>query len=492
MYLGIDLGTQGVRAALVAIGDAPADPGTAARPGSTAAGTVATATHPLRSRREGDRHEQDPDDWWTAVRAVSRQVIASVRESGDHRPIAGVSVDATSGTVLVEGPDLRPVTPGIMYDDGRAGDLAPTAAAAGADVWARAGITLQRSWALPRVMWLLAAGLVPTGGRVVHQGDHINSRLTGLATPTDINQALKTGADLVDIAWPTAVFDALGIDPAVLPGLVLPSAPIGTVGDRAAEETGIPAGTPVRAGTTDGCAAQIAGGALRPGTWSSALGTTLVIKGTSSAPLVDPTGAVYAHRSPDGGWLPGGASNIGAGIVGREFAGVDLGRITAEAADLEVIPGVCYPLTTAGERFPFAAAGAEGFSEGVPEGRAARFGAILQGIAFTERLAYRRLAALGAQVAGPVSFSGGSTANEYWNQLRCDLLGVPVRIMESSEACVGAAVLAAAGPGEVASTAERMVRVGRTYHPDPVRAARFDDSYDAFEAALRTRGWLVG
>jgi sugar (pentulose or hexulose) kinase len=253
--------------------------------------------------------------------------------------------------------------------------------------------------------------------------------------------------------------------------------------------TGIPAGTPVKAGMTDGCAAQIASGALAPGRWSTALGTTMVFKGATAEPLLDPSGAVYGHRSPDGGWLPGGASSVGAGIIRRDFPAADLEELTRGAQDYEPAGGVTYPLAGAGERFPFVAPQAAGFSVGVPGG--AEFAAVLQSIAFVEKLAYAKLAGLGAPITGPISFSGGATANNYWNQLRSDILGRPAVVPVSAQAAVGMAILAAAEPGHVAETAARMVRIDRSFEPDPRRGQRFDDAYQRFVDALVERGWLV-
>lgn len=349
-------------------------------------------------------------------------------------------------------------------------------------------VTLQRSWALPRALWLVDNGLVAPGDRIVHQGDHLVSQLTGTATATDSSQALKTGLDLLTLQWPTDVFDRLGLDSGLLPPAVLPGTVLGVVSAAAAALTGLPAGTPVKAGMTDGCAAQIASGALAPGRWSTALGTTMVFKGATAEPLLDPSGAVYGHRSPDGGWLPGGASSVGAGIITRDFAGVDLDQLTRLAAGFEPAGGVTYPLAGMGERFPFVAPQAAGFSVDVPVG--AEFAAVLQSIAFVEKLAYAKLAGLGAPITGAITFSGGATANHYWNQLRSDILGRPAVVPVSAQAAVGMAILAAAEPGLVTQTAARMVRIGRTYQPDLRRGQRFDEAYTAFVAALVERGWL--
>ena len=470
-YVGIDLGTQGVRCIVV----------------DARGAILAQGSRPLESERTGVRHTQDAEQWWAAVGAAARPVLAAVRD----RTIAGLSVDSTSGTVVVEDATGRPTGPALMYDDARAVEAAERAAVTGARTWRRAGYRMQTSWALPKLMWLLDHDAVPHGGRICHQADHIFGRLAGHPVATDTSHALKSGVDLDEVGWPVELFAELGIDAALLPEVVLPGAALGQVCSAAAAATGIPEGTMLRAGMTDGCAAQVAARALRPGSWSSALGTTLVVKGATAQRLHDPAGAVYCHRHPDGGWLPGGASSVGAGVLARDFPAADLDALTGAAARLGVVPGVTYPLVGRGERFPFISAAAVGFVEDVPDDEVSRFGGVLQGIAFVERLTYETLGTLGADVTGPVTVSGGATRNRYWNQLRCDVLGRPVLRPASVEAALGAAVIAASVPGRLTETAEAMVQISDSYQPDAERGAELDGAYARFVAALVERGWLA-
>ena len=108
----------------------------------------------------------------------------------------------------------------------------------------------------------------------------------------------------------------LGLDVDALPDVVLPGQVLGGIGADVAAATGLRPGTPVLAGMTDGCAAQLGAGAVRPGDWNAVLGTTLVLKGVTDHLLHDPTGTVYCHRGPQAGWwLPGGASSTGAAVL---------------------------------------------------------------------------------------------------------------------------------------------------------------------------------
>ncbi|MDC2953488.1 FGGY family carbohydrate kinase [Streptomyces gilvifuscus] len=505
-WLGIDLGTQSVRV-LAVTGD-----GTVVGRGSA----------PLGGRRDGDRHEQDPGEWWEGVCAAARQ---AVEESRGVR-IGGLAVCGTSGTVLLTDVAGRPLSPGLMYDDRRASAQAARARAA--------GLAVQDTWALPKAMWLLGeyGGLpeAPRGAhphlrlarpprfRLAHQPDVIVARLTGEPPPADSSHALKTGYDLENDAWPHPALTELGLPDGLLPDVVHPGTRLGEVCPAAAEATGIPAGTPVVAGMTDGCAAQIASGALRPGAWNSVLGTTLVLKGASTAPVHDPTGVVYNHRAPDGTWLPGGASSVGAGVLTAAFAGADPAVMDERAAAHEPSGAVAYPLVSPGERFPFHAPQAVALVLGEPEDDADLWAALLQGVAFTERLCLDYLHHLGAPLDGPLTFTGGAARSRYWNQLRADILGRPARVPAQTEPALGMAALAAYGvsaaDGEsgflresgslggggtslgggaalgLADVAERMVRVRTVVEPRPDRTALFAEPYARLVDELTARGWL--
>ncbi|MFG2492011.1 FGGY-family carbohydrate kinase [Streptomyces caniferus] len=473
IWLGLDLGTQSARCVAV--------DGTGQ--------VLAAAARPLTGRRDGNRHEQDPEEWWSALAAACREALGGV----DTRRVRGLAIDGTSGTILLADAHGTPLTPGVMYDDGRAAAQAAAVNAAGEQVWQELGYrSMQPSWALPKLVSLLeSAPALGPDVRLLHQVDLVTWRLAGRQVAADASHALKTGYHLVEERWPHRVMAELGVPESVLPEVVRPGSPLGTVCAAAAEATGIPEGTTIVAGMTDGCAAQIGAGALAPGAWNSVLGTTLVLKGSSPHLVRDPAGVVYCHRGPGDNWLPGGASSSGAGVLSRHFPGEDLDALTARAAALDP-DAVAYPLVSGGgERFPFRAPDAEPFVLGEVATRAAGFHAWLLGVACLERLCFDYLHHLGAPVDGPLTLTGGGARNAYWCQLRADVLGRPVRLPQQAEGALGMAVLAAtssgAGLGEAAAA---MVRIDRELAPAPARTARYAPVYLRFIDALTRRGWL--
>ncbi len=462
IWVGLDLGTQSARALAV----------------DGAGIVVGGGTRPLRSRRDGARHEQDPRQWWEAVAGACAEALAAVAPGR----VAGVATCATSGTVLLVDEGGAPLTTGLMYDDARATGQAR-----------RAGVGT--GWGLPKLAWLLEESPAGArGARLAHQPDLITRRLTGAAVAADESHALKSGWDAAGGGWRDDLLQALGLQPGVLPPVVRSGTLLGEVCAQAAGATGLPEGTPVVAGMTDGCAAQLAAGALRDGDWNSVLGTTLVLKGASLQPIADVGGVLYCHRSPDGGWLPGGASSSGAGVLTQRFPGRALDALDRAAQAHEDSAPLAYPLLAHGERFPFHAPGAHGFMLGEPSGDGEHFAALLQGLAYVERLCLDYVSLLGAPVHGEISLTGGATRSRYWCQLRADVLARPVRLPEHAESAFGMAVLAAAATTgrRCADVAAGMCHTREVIAPRPDRAGRFTEPYLRLVGELERRDWLPG
>lgn len=489
--IGVDLGTQSVKVLAVDLDGQ----------------VLAEAARPLTSTRDGVRHEQDPREWLATTAAATAETVGRL-DTSRRRDIAAVSLCGTSGTVIEVDAAGAPVGPGIMYDDARAAAEAAEVAQADPDRWDRLGFRIQPSWGVATIVHAARAGL-PAGHRFAHQPDVVAAAMCGGPVATDWSSALKSGYDLLELAWPTDVLSGLGVDPVTLPEVVAPGAALGVVDAQWAERTGLPAGTPVVAGMTDGCASQLGAGAIGDGDWHSVIGTTLVLKGVTANPLKDEGGAVYSHRSPvPGRWLPGGASSVGAGALGVLLPDADLPALTAEATALwdggaPVVPA--YPLTGTGERFPFVRPDATGFAivDGAERelavlGQGAdAYLSVIVGAACLERTCLDVLAAAGGSTEGRYSTSGGGTRSALWTQLRADVLERPVTIPRSAEPAVGAAILAASAvvgartEDDWTSLVRRMSGVASVVDPRPASSERLRQVHGRLVEAWRARGWLA-
>lgn len=433
--------------------------------------------------------EQDPLSWWPAVERTLSYVAAAL--GARAASIAAISVCATSGTVVALDAALRPVGNALTYADQRAGDQAEIAQAADPQRWTSLGLTISASFGLPKWGWFAEQPKFSSVRHLCHVSDVVVAHLTGRMPSTDWSHALKSGYDPLKNEWSAAALDALGIDQALLPEVRRPTEQAGTVSRRAAASTAMPAGCAVKLGMTDSCASQIAAGAGLPGSCVSVLGSTLVTRGVSETLPLDPTGAVYSHRHPDGYWLPGGASNVGGRAVAAGWPGADLPLLDAAAAAFGPAGCVIYPLVGRGERFPFVNPSAEGFKIGRPDSLEERYRATLEGVAFTERLGYERLRSLG--VAGDsISFTGRGSSSPVWNTIRASVLGTSVLEKSVAGTALGACILAAAGTlhPDLRSATEAMSVRGNEVEPNPSEQQALEDTYARFVQAIVERGWM--
>ncbi len=188
------------------------------------------------------------------------------------------------------------------------------------------------------------------------------------------------------------------------------------------------------------------------------------------------------------------ASSTGAQVLAAWFPGRDPAALDDLAARNGPCGCVAYPLVGRGERFPFAVSDAEGFVVGEPSDESDRVRAALEGVAFVERLAYERLATLGAAVRPPVVVVGGGSGSAVWNRIRATVLGWPVLAVPGATTARGACILAAAGTlhPDLAAATSAMSATGEEIDPDDVETDALEASYQRFRAAVVDRGWIPG
>jgi len=417
LFLGIDFGTGGCRAAAL-------DAGGELR--------VEAAVDLPPPRRGDGTSEQDPALWWTALTEVLRRIAGRI-EPGDVRAIA---VDGTSATLLLTDATGRPLGPALMYDDARGRAEAARIAAIAPAGCAAHGPTS----ALAKLLHLQDQ---PAARHALHQADWIAGRLCDSYGISDENNSLKLGYDAVARRWPDW-FDRLGVRRELLPRIVPPGAPLGTLCAPEILALGYRADMRVVAGTTDSVAAFLATGAHDLGTAVTSLGSTLVLKVLAERPVFAPEFGVYSHRLGDR-WLAGGASNSGGNVLLQHFSRAELDAMTPKLDPRHPTGLDYYPLTAPGERFPHNDPAWPPRLTPRPADDVQFFQGLLEGIARIEARGYRLLAELGAPYPTQVLTVGGGARNAAWTRMRQALLGVPLRAARSEQACHGAARLAREG-----------------------------------------------
>lgn len=414
IFIGIDLGTTGAR--VIAIDED--------------AVVVGEAKSALSDH--GSNH-RDPTCWWAATQTA----LSTVTKNIDAGRVQALCVDGTSGTMLPIDAAGRPLADARMYNDPcEDGAILATiskhavaeSAAHGATSGAAKALAFQNS--------------NPGTAMILHQADWIAGQLSGLYGSDD-NNALKTGYDSVQRCWPDWMAQA-GINRTLLPFVREPGTALGHILPEIAAEFGLPTPSKVVAGTTDGCAAFLATGALKPGDGVTSIGTTLVLKVISDRPIFDPESGIYSHRLL-GNWLAGGASNTGGGVLLEHFTPSEIEHLSTRI-DPETPLGLdYYPLRAPGERFPISDPQLPPKLSPRPNDPADFLKAMLEGIAGIEALGYAKLRELGGPRLTSVRTVGGAAQSEPLTAIRARLLGVPIDPPVHVEAAYGSALLAKSG-----------------------------------------------
>lgn len=418
LFIGIDLGTSGCRAIAI-----------------DKNGTIKAEAKIHYADK--NHQQQTPNDWWQATQSVLQTIISKV----NRQHIQAISVDGTSGTVLLCNHSGEPLTPAVMYDEQHAKPQADFLK----KYAPKNSIVLSPTSGLAKVLWLLEHHKIEEPFHIVHQADWITGQLNRHFDTSDFNNALKTGFDPVNKIWPlwlTDLFKQLKINKACLPKVVSPGTLISSIHPHVASDLGLPIDVEIIAGTTDSTAAFMASNTAKVGEAVTSLGSTLVLKMISDIEISDSAHGVYSQ--PYGKyWLVGGASNSGGAVLSYYFNEEQMLALTEQLKPSVRTNLNYYPLIEPGERFPINDPNLEPRINPKVGNNALFFQGLLEGIAEIEHTGYKLLEELGAPYPTSVKTAGGGAVNKAWEKIRQHKLDVPVTVAEQTAAAYGTAKLAA-------------------------------------------------
>jgi D-ribulokinase len=409
LALGIDMGTSGVRAAV-----------------------VNPQRHLLWEYRASYPNHPAPENWRRALFALLAIIPPELRGR-----IGRIAIDGTSATTLLCDAAGNLLAPPRLYNHPcpeALGALVALAPGQSPVLSATSSLAKLLGWyqTLPGKTWRQATYLL-------HQADWLSAQLHGQWGLSDYHNSLKLGYDVGALRYP----DWMQGQPwsGLLPRVVAPGTVLGPVTAAVVQGVGLAPRCQVVAGTTDSIAAFLASGASTPGDGVTSLGSTLVIKLLSDHRLDAPEYGIYSHRLGDN-WLVGGASNSGGAALASFFDRAELAALS-DRIDPLVPPDLdYYPLVSPGERFPINDPALLPRLTPRPADDVAFLHGLLLGIGRIEQRGYSLLAELGATPLRQIYTAGGGAANETWRQVRAQLMPVPIKNAASTEAAVGSAYLA--------------------------------------------------
>lgn len=486
LLLGIDVGTTSAKAVLFRLD------------GHIQA--TGSAEYPLYHLRPG-WVEQRPEDWWQAVCLATRQVCASAPNIAER--IAGVAVSSQAPSVIALNRARQPVRPALIWMDRRS-----EAEAVELDQQLGAGTVFRISGNRPDAFYAAAKlrwfkqhepDLFAQADCFVLANGYINYRLTHILSLDSVHAGLLQLRDFLTDDWSSALCDACGVSPAQFPPLQTGHTILGEVTAEAAEATGLLPGTPVMVGTVDGAAAALESGAAEIGVAAEMSGTSTVLFMPNHQHLTHETFIAMPHAIPDVQLLMGATVASGASL--RWFRD-QFGALEAQSgAQLKIDPfdlltqqaaqvppgsdGVIFLPYMLGERSPLWHTNARGvlFGLSLATSKAAVIRAILEGTVFALYHNVEVASQAGIHLSELRSVGGGARS-PLWNQIKADILGIPVLLPEASVgAPFGDALLVGMGLGlypDILQILRASVRIKTRYEPNPVNHQRYQQIYPLF------------
>jgi len=482
-FLGLDVGTSGVKAVVI-----------------DARGAIkSSVTVPLKlSTPQPGWAEQRPQDWWAAAttalrratRAAKRTRVAAVGLSGQMH--SSVFLDAR-GTVI---------RPALLWCDGRTTTECR-------EITQRVGEDRLREWVanaalegftLPKVLWLRThePERFARLDKVVLAKDYIRFRLTGaLATePSDASGTLMY--DTARRRWSTEIMEAVGLPVSLLPDLGGSSEVLGRVSAPAARLTGLLSGTPVVGGGADNACGAAGVGVVSPGDAVASWGTSGTVLAPTAEPRVDPSlrAHTFCHVVPRTWYVMGVMLSAGGAfawhrdVMARELRGRwDANQVLDDEA--AAIPagagGVTFLPYLQGERTPHRDASARGAFAGLSlaHRRAHLTRAVIEGICFGLRDSLSIIRGLGLPVAS-LLVTGGGAKSPFIRRIQSEVYGLPVvRVNREEGPAFGAALLATVGVGafpDLATACRATLKRLRPERPRPEAHRAYEEPYRRFQA----------
>jgi len=420
LYIGLDVGTSGCRA--IAINDENK--------------IVAKASITLPGSHVKNGHlVQQAHDWWLACHLVLDNLLAQI----DRIQVRAIAIDGTSGSVLLCDSDGTVISDAYMYNDKNNPAEADLIKQIAPDNCAAHGV----SSGLAKCLSLLKEYQPGKQVKCLNQADWLAGVFTQQFEFSDQNNSLKLGYDVVNQVWPNWLQE-LNCQHHLATKVYSPGKAFAPISTQIAKTFGLCKTTQIVAGTTDSIAAFIATGCNKPGEAVSSLGSTLAIKILAEKPIYAPEYGIYSHRLGDA-WLVGGASNTGGAVINKYFDSDQIEILTTKLRADQLTGLDYYPLLEEGERFPINDADLSPKLTPRPNSDLDYFQAILEGIAKIEKTAYDKLAELGAPYPTHIKTMGGGSVNTSWQQIRQQMLKVPVSKATITEAAYGTALLAKQG-----------------------------------------------
>ncbi|MCL9780008.1 xylulokinase [Vibrio sp. S4M6] len=434
MYIGIDLGTSGLKAIVL----------------DGRGVIVASQTEPLRVSRPKELwSEQNPQHWWSAL----NKAMLSLKEQVDLSNVVAIGLSGQMhGATLIDA-DGEVIRPCILWNDGRSAQECLELEEMVPGCREITGNMVMPGFTAPKVLWIkrYEPGNFARIDKVLLPKDYLRFRMSG-DFATDVSDAAGTSwLNVATRCWSEEMLSATGLTIDQMPTLYEGTEVTGVLNNDVASEWGMPC-VPIVAGAGDNAAGAIGVGIIEQGQAMLSLGTSGVYFSVSDSFTSDPENALHSfcHAIPDK-WhtmsvMLSAASCLSWFTKTAQF--LDVKDMIEEAEQCETAGSLLFLPYLTGERTPHNDPEAKGVFFGLtPETTRGQMAlAILEGVGFALADGMDVLHSASGR-PNDISLIGGGARSVFWRQMLADIFGLPVSYRAGGDVgpALGAARLAHAG-----------------------------------------------
>ena len=473
MYLGLDLGTSGLRGLLVQ------------EDGSIIGSAQETynVDHPQASWSE-----QDPTQWTKACEGVINSLRARYADAFSDLKGIGVSGHMHGATLLdSSGSVLRPC---MLWNDTRAHLEAQKLDELECFQEVSGNIVFP-GFTAPKVLWVAnnEPEIFSKIAKILLPKDYMNFWLTGNYV-SDMSDAAGTSwLDCGAREWSRDLLSKSGVRQDQVPDLFEGSAPIGNLRSELAEQWGVGRNVMVVGGGGDNAAAACGVGALKEGDAFVSLGTSGVLLAAKDSFTPMPTSAVhtFCHAVPNR-WY-----QMGVILAATDSLNWLSQILDTDAADLAGVVGTSisgpnkmqFLPYLSGERTPHNDSAIRGamLNIDIASTRNDMVQAVMEGVSFALRDNLEALKSTGTNLSRVLGIGGGAQS-QFWVELVATVLDLPIDLPEKGEfgAALGAARLAIVGKtGQDPQTVMTPPKVAKTILPRSELTEKYQLAYERYK-----------
>lgn len=437
---------------------------------------------PVRTYIDGDFVEQDANEWWELFLELLKKVSEnSILREG----IKYITVTSSALCLVTIGDNDKVLDKVIMVSDKRAQNEASIIREKFSDIFKKnRSFKADPSYMLPKIMWLKRnkQNVFTNAKKFLSANDFFVYRLTGVIKTDELN-AEKFYYSPEEKKYKNEILDFIGLDEKKLPTVVLPATEVGKVKEEIKHMLGISHDVSVMLSTYDAICALIGSSTHEDGELNNVCGTCSSYRFFSKKNVnVLESSLILQQLSGEGLYIVGGSNNLEGGILewakecfyGDSYLKDDsflYDLIQKEAQESELgANGIIFLPHLLGERMPFSDPDVRGIFFGIERFHSRKdiIRSVFEAMCFQAKLIIEEFERKDLHILS-INMSGGLAKIPLAAQLRADILGMPVNVLEEIETtALGAYILSLKSRGKIPSIKQtkNIIKIEKTYLPN--------------------------